>query len=175
MPTRLTYPQFPASLLGNLRQSNYTCNLSVSPSRYSYTSPCPAPSKYYGLNPPDIPMAPFLKQYGKNKKLTFMKNTIKGMGSKMFLLSLGLLFNVYAFAQDAGSTTTESNATVNHTASSTTTAPAAAPGWLSNPIVWVAGGAVLLVLILIAVLSRNNSNKSQISRSTTTTTRIEAD
>ena len=102
-----------------------------------------------------------------------MKNTIMSMGSKLFLLSLCLISNVYAFAQDAAGATSQTNAAATHSSESTTAIPDHAAMWFNNPIVWIAGGALVFILILVAILSgRNSSRKNEVSRSTTTTTQI---
>ena len=99
-----------------------------------------------------------------------MKTTIKNISAKVTLLFFGLLSGVYAMAQDAASSQTQSNNTVSHTE---TTVPAPGAGmWYMNPIVWVVGGAVLLIIIILAV--RGSSNTTVVrdggpTRTTTTT------
>lgn len=103
-----------------------------------------------------------------------MKTTIKNMSAKVFLLFFGLLSGVYAMAQDAPSSQTESHTAVSHS-QSTTSAPDAAM-WYANPIVWVVGGAVLLILIILAVRSGGGTTVVRdggTSRTTTTTVRKE--
>ena len=99
-----------------------------------------------------------------------MKNAIASIRSKIFLLFLCLIANVYAFAQDAG-TTTQTNSTETHSSSSTAPVANNAPGWFNNPIVWVAGGLVF-ILILVAILSARSS-ASKVSKTTKTEIKAE--
>ena len=109
-----------------------------------------------------------------------MKRTIKNVAPKISLLFFGLLSGMYAFAQDASTTQSESNTTVSHT-QSTTQVPDAAM-WYTNPIVWVIGAAVLLIVIILAVRSGGGSSSSTtttrdggISRTSTSTTTVRED
>ena len=94
-----------------------------------------------------------------------MKQTIKNMSAKVFLLFFTLLSGVYAMAQDAPTSHTESNVETSH--SQTTTAVPDAGMWYTNPIVWVIGGAVLLIVIILAVRGGGGGG----TRSSTVTTR----
>ncbi|MCW3122374.1 MAG: hypothetical protein JWQ38_1866 [Flavipsychrobacter sp.] len=101
-----------------------------------------------------------------------MKTTIKNVSARVFLLFFSMLLGVYAMAQDAPSSQTESHAAVSHS-ESTTAAPDAAM-WYANPIVWIVGGAVLLILIILAVRSGGGTTVVRdggSSRTTTTTVR----
>jgi len=103
-----------------------------------------------------------------------MKRTIKNMTEKVLLLFFALLSGVYAMAQDAPSSQTESHSSVSQS-QSTTQAPVAGM-WYNNPIIWIVGGALLLIIIILAVRGSSSSSSSTTtsrdggtSRTTTTT------
>ena len=104
-----------------------------------------------------------------------MKRTIKNMTEKVLLLFFALLSGVYAMAQDAPSSQTESHSSVSQS-QSTTQAPVAGM-WYNNPIIWIVGGALLLIIIILAV--RGSSSSTTTSRdggtSRTTTTTVKED
>jgi uncharacterized membrane protein len=96
-----------------------------------------------------------LKQY-------YMKQSIKSLFSKVFLVLLLSMTQLLTWAQDntgGGSTNGSSHSVTTET--STTT-------WYAQPWVWVVGGVVLIIL-LVALL-RGNSNSD-----TTRTTVIKTD
>ncbi|MCW3124260.1 MAG: hypothetical protein JWQ38_3752 [Flavipsychrobacter sp.] len=101
-----------------------------------------------------------------------MKTTIQFAGTKLLFLFVCLLSGFYSLAQEEG--TSQTSSTSSH--SSTTVAPADAAMWYTNPIVWVAGVAVLLLIIIFAARSgKGKVSNSEVSRTTTTTTTIKED
>ena len=100
-----------------------------------------------------------------------MKNAITSITSRFVLLSLCLVATITAFAQDA-STTSQTNTTESHS-TSTAAVPNDAQSWLSNPIVWVVGGVVLLLIIVGLMSSRGNKSKSTVTRTSTTEVKVD--
>lgn len=97
-----------------------------------------------------------------------MKQTMKNMSARAFLLFFALVSGAYAMAQDASTSQTESHAAVSHF-ESTAQVPVM---WYTNPIVWVVGGAILLIIIILAVRSGGGTTVIRdggVSRRTTTT------
>ena len=98
-----------------------------------------------------------------------MKKLMKFISYQLPVVAFLMLSNVYAFAQDAGST----QSSTTHT-STTSTGPDNTAMWYSAPWVWIVGGIVLL-LILIAIFSGNKNSKNEVIRTTRVTTEVKND
>lgn len=98
-----------------------------------------------------------------------MKTTICNARHLFLLLCFTLFSGLQTIAQEAASQTH-----VTETKTSSTTAPAASPEWMSNPWVWVGAGIVVL-LLLIGVFSSRSGRSSEIKRTTTTRTEVNND
>ncbi len=100
-----------------------------------------------------------------------MKTLMRNIRYKLPALQLALLTGTTAFAQEAGSSTSQTTVTHNTTA----VADNGQAMWYMSPWIWVAVGAVVLLLIVLMVRGGNTDSRQEVTRTTRVTTEVKND